>query len=119
MGTSSGDDDMGGNARDGDHSGEASGGDDGPSDGDQLLSISRVRGAALLRNIRALTCSGANKITLTLNSDLKPVGKHSSLYSNYLGYLARTMVSIAYKDWRVVPQETKLRMYGTLMVRVT
>ena len=85
---------------------------------DTSHNLSRVRGAALIRKIMSLT-SGGTKIKLTLNDDGKPVGDHSTPYFNYVGYLARTMVSIAHKDWRYVPPSTKTPIFDTIMVIAT
>ncbi|KAL8129028.1 hypothetical protein V2J09_018183 [Rumex salicifolius] len=84
---------------DGSHNGDENDDSDAPSES----STRNVRGVALLKKIRQLTCQHTKKIQLKCD--------------HYVGYLARDRISIAYKTWKVVPKQTKIDIYDNLMIK--
>lgn len=87
-------------------------------DDSDVLSTRNVRGVTLLKRIRKLTCQNTKKIPLKCDPLGKPIGAYSTLWENYVGYLARDRISIAYKNWKVVPKEIKDDVYDNLMVSI-
>ena len=52
------------------------------------------------------------RIPISLNNDLQPVGQNASKLGFFLGVLARktTFAPIQYEDWRLMPKRHKIEM---------
>ncbi|CAN0881704.1 hypothetical protein LINGRAHAP2_LOCUS14384 [Linum grandiflorum] len=72
----------------------------------------RTRGTTMCKKIWGM--EEGERIHISLNEELQPVGKNASQLNFFLGALARktTFAPIQYEDWRLMPEKHKSEMWN-------
>ena len=81
------------------------------------LERKRGRGATKLPEIvQRQGTSNFEPIRLDFSEDMIPLGPNRHTFASFLGFLARSRLSILIDDWRLIGPETKDRVWTDILV---
>lgn len=79
-------------------------------------SVKKVRGCTTMASLAARRRQQRERVHVEFDADMNPIGDEQARFISYLGYLARSRVSILYPGWRYVPQETRAMIWQEILV---
>ncbi|KAI9116596.1 hypothetical protein K1719_012254 [Acacia pycnantha] len=77
--------------------------------------VKRVRGSTKLRELVERHEEQRERVHVDFDDDMNPIGDEEDRFISYLGYLARSKVGIQYPNWKLVPPETKERIWQQIL----